>query len=54
MAYLENVDTTQQLSFSFPELRYSLENSNLEKDAKIGRIERDYISAIKFDAARLH
>ena len=41
---------SQRFSFSFPELRYS----PLEKFAKICRIERDGINAIKFEAARTH
>ena len=36
--------------FSFPELQYSTP----EKTANIWRTERDRISAIKFEAARLH
>ena len=52
--FLENMNTRQRLSFSFPELRYSLLEFNSRKIANIWRIERDGISAIKFDVARIY
>ena len=49
------VKTKQRLCFSFPELRHTLEFcSRKKKIASIWRIERDGISAIKFEAAPLH
>ena len=48
---VEEANTRQRLSFSFPELWYSLQNSTTKKFAKILRIKRDGISAIKFKAA---
>ena len=49
------VNTKQRLCFSFPELRHTLEFcSRKKKNARIWRIERDGISAIKFEAAGLH
>ena len=44
--FVENVNTRQQLYFSFPEPPEKITNS--------WQIERDGISAIKFEAARLH
>ena len=47
------MNTRQRLSFSFPELRYSLLKFNSRHfAASIWRIERDGISARKFEAAR--
>ena len=48
---VEDANTRQRLSFSFPELWYSLQNSTTKKFAKILRIKRDGISVIKFEAA---
>ena len=45
--------TRQQLYFSFPELRCSLLEFNSRKNCQ-HLTERDRISAIKFEAARLH
>ena len=46
--------TRQRLSFSFPELQYSLLKFHFQKKiANIWRNERDGISTIKFEAARL-
>ena len=44
----------QQLSLSFPELWYSPLELNLKKIAEIWKLKRDVISAIKFEAARIH
>ena len=54
--FVEDVNTRQQLSSSFSELRYCwLEfNSRKKKITKIWRTGWDRISAIKFEAARLH
>ena len=52
--FAENVNTRQHLHLSFPELRYSLlELNSPKKIAYIWRTERDGISAIKFEEARL-
>ena len=51
---MEKVNTRQRLSFAFPELRDSLLEFNSTKIAKILRFERDGISAIKFEEARIH
>ena len=50
------VNTRRGHSFSFPELRCSLLEFNSRKkfSANVWRIERNGISAIKFDAAWLH
>ena len=50
----EDVNRRQQLSFSFPELWYSLLRIQLIKIANIWRIKRDGISVIKFEATRSH
>ena len=50
----EDVNRRQQLSFSFPELWYSLLRIQLIKIANIWRIKRDGISVIKFEATRIH
>ena len=52
--FVEDVNTRQRLSFSFPELWYSLLELNSRKNANIWRIERDGISAIRFEAVRRH
>ena len=52
--FVEDVNTRQRLSFSFPELWNSLYNSTPEKFINIWRIERVGISAIKFEVARIH
>ena len=51
--FVEDVDTRQRLSYSCSELRYSLLEST-KRNAKIWRVKRDRISAIKLEAARLH
>ena len=52
--FVENGNTRQQLSFSFPELWYSPLEIKFKPFANIWRIKRDGISAIKFEAARIH
>ena len=52
--FVENGNTRQQLSFSFPELWYSFLRIQLKKIANIWRIKRDGISGIKFEARRIH
>ena len=52
--FVEDGNTGQQLSFSFPELWYSPSELNCQKIANIWRIKRDGKSAIKFEAARIH
>ena len=52
--FVEDGNTKQQLSFSFPELWYSPLELKSKNFANIWRIERDGISAIKFQAARIH
>ena len=52
--FVENGNTRQQLSFSFPELWYSSLEFNSKPFANIWLIKRDRISAIKFEAARIH
>ena len=49
-------NTNKKISFSFPELRYSLLNSIPEKFASISQIERDGIGAnnSKIEPARIH
>ena len=44
----------QRLSFSFPDLWYSLLEFNSRKFANTWRIERVGISEIKFEVARIH
>ena len=54
-SFVEDVNTRRRLSLSFPELRYGLlEFNSRTKNVNIWRIERDGISAIKFEAARIH
>ena len=50
--FLEDVNTIRQ-QFSFPEIRYSPQNSTPEKFAIICPVQRDGINAIKFEAARI-
>ena len=52
--FVENGNTRQQLSFSFPELWYSPLEFKSKPFDNIWRIKRDGISAIKFEAARIH
>ena len=53
--FVEDGNTRQQLSFSFPELWYSPLKFNFKNiSANIWRNKRDGISAIKFEAARIH
>ena len=52
--FVEDGNTGQQLSFSFVELWYSPSELNCQKIANIWQTERDGISAIKFEAARIH
>ena len=52
--FVEDGNTGQQLSFSFLELWYSPSELSSQKIANIWRIKRDGISAIKFEAARIH
>ena len=52
--FVEDVNTRQRLSFSFPELRYIILELNSRKNANIWRIERDGTSTIRFEAGRLH
>ena len=52
--FVENGNTRQQPSFSFPGLWYSPLEFNSKPFANIWRIKRDGISAIKFEAARIH
>ena len=51
--FVENGNTEQQISFSFPELWYKPLEINSKKITNIWRIKRDRISAIKFEEARL-
>ena len=44
----------QRLSFSFPELRYSLLEFNSRKFANIWRIEQVGISGMKFEVLGIH
>ena len=44
---------TRQLSFSFPELRYSPLEINPERIANIWYTERDKVSTIKFEAVQI-
>ena len=52
--FVEDGNTRQQLSFSFPELWCSPSEFSSKKIANLWRIHRDGISAIKFEAARIH
>ena len=52
--FVEDGNTTQQLSFSFPELSYNSFEFTPEKFANIWRIVQDGISTIKFEAAQIH
>ena len=52
--FVEDGNTGQQLSFSFLELWYSPSELNSQKIAIIWQTEQDGISAIKFEAARIH
>ena len=52
--FVKEGNTRQQLYFSFPELWYSPLEFSSKKIANIWRIKRDVISAIKFEAARIH
>ena len=52
--FVEDGNTGQQLSFSFLELWYSPSELNSQKIANIWQTEPDGISAIKFEAARIH
>ena len=53
--FVEDGDTRQRLSFSFPELWDSpLEHNRPKQFANIWRIKRDGISVIQFEAARIH
>ena len=52
--FVEDGNTGQQFSFSFLELWYSPSELNSQKIANIWQTERDGISAIKFEAARIH
>ena len=52
--FVENGNTRQQLSFSFPELWYSPLEFKSKPFANIWRIKRAGISAIKFESARIH
>ena len=52
--FVEHGNTRQQLSFSFLELWYSLLELNSKKISNIWQIKGDGISAIKFEAARIH
>ena len=51
---VEDGNARQKLSFSFPELWYSVLEFNSNTFVNIWRSKRDGISAIKFEAARLH
>ena len=51
---LEDGNTRQQLSFSFPDLWYSPLESTPKKFTSIWRIKRGRISVIKFKAAGIH
>ena len=50
---MENVNTRQRLSFSFPALRYGLLDSTPEKFANIRQMKGDGVSAINLEAARI-
>jgi len=52
--FVENGNTRQQLFFSVSELWYSSLEFNSKPFANIWLIKRDRISAIKFEAARIH
>ena len=52
--FVEDGNKRQQLSLSLPELCCSPLEFNSNKIANIWRIERDGISAIKFEAAQIH
>ena len=52
--FVKEGNTRQQLYFSFPELWYSSLELSFKKIANIWRIKRDVVSAIKFEAARIH
>ena len=52
--FVENVNTRQQLSFSFPEPWYSPLGLNSKKIFQHLTIKRDGISVIKYEAARIH
>ena len=52
--FVEDVSTRRRLPLSFPDPRYRLLELTPETVANIWRIERDEISAIKFEAKRLH
>ena len=53
--FVEDGNTRQRLSFSFPELRYSPLEFNLKKKiANIWQINWDGLSAIKFEAAQIY
>ena len=52
--FVEDGNTGQQPSFSFLELWYSPSELNSQRIANIWRIKRDGISAIMFEAARIH
>ena len=52
--FVEDRNTRQQLSFSFPELWHSPLEFNSKTFANPWRIKRDGTSAIKFEAARIH
>ena len=52
--FVKEGNTRQQLYFSFPELWYSSLEFSSKKIANIWLIKRDGISAIKFEAARIH
>ena len=52
--FVKDGNLRQQLSFSFPALWYSPLEFNSKQFANIWWIKRDGISAIKFEAARIH
>ena len=52
--FVKDGNTGQQLSFSFLELWHSPSELNSQKIANMWQIKRDGISAIKFEAARIH
>ena len=52
--FVEDGNTRQQLSFSFPELWYSSLEFNSEKNRQFLKKLRVGIRAMKFEAARIH
>ena len=52
---MEDVNTRQRLSFSFPELRYNLLEFNSRKRLlTFDELKRDRITGTKFEAAPIH